>query len=230
MSVAEPTLVEEEGKERRLRRWPGVTMILAGVGAFVAVALDIEMNGQLKRWDEPLHHWIFVHAQPWLVLVCSIFSGAGEFKILLPLGVGVGLWLLWRKQYWATGVWAIALLGSLVINTVLKEAFGVPRPDHELFYVFKPNSGFSFPSGHAQGATITMGTLVLLGQRLGWWRASRNWMMWMLAVVLSLVVGFSLLYVGVHMLTDVLAGLGVGLAWVGVCVLLSAIWPLTGRP
>lgn len=213
----------------RAKKWPGLLLLLIGTAAFITLALDVHFKGQLARIDHPLHKWLYENSNHTIVLICSILSGAGEFKILLPLGLAVGGYMLYRRQYWPTALWAIALLGSMILNLTLKNNFQIPRPDRYTFYVFKPNSGYSFPSGHTQGAAIAICMLALLGSRLAWWSRRTACWIWILAIFLSILVAGALLTVGVHLLTDVLAGLAVAMAWVGFCIFLATLKPLTPR-
>jgi membrane-associated phospholipid phosphatase len=136
----------------------------------------------------------------WLEPFMEFVSWLGReefFLILLPLlywcvdprlGVRVGLVLL--------------LTGG--INLILKLAAHAPRP-----YWYDPDvrmlsteDTFGLPSGHAQMSTAIWGTLAAYRNRAGaWWAAS----------ILVALIGFSRIYLGVHFISDVVAGLLLGL-------------------
>jgi undecaprenyl-diphosphatase len=144
------------------------------------------------------------------------------------LGSGVAMWvvliigtvLLWRSRhhYSVLLLW-VALLGGRVLNHQLKVTFGRERPspdgwDLELLGnpIAFPTS-FSFPSGHATTALVVYGTIAYLVARLEPTRRQRRWTLGG-AATLILFIGWSRIYLGVHYLSDVIAGYLSGLAWV----------------
>ena len=97
---------------------------------------------------------------------------------------------------------------------MLKYAFHRSRPSWDVPILIIES--FGFPSGHAMAATLLYGFLAAIGVRkVQAWR-------WRVLVVLSagllvLLIGFSRLYLGVHYLSDVLAGMAAGSAWLALC-------------
>jgi undecaprenyl-diphosphatase len=84
--------------------------------------------------------------------------------------------------------------------------------------VFTP----SFPSGHAMLSAVTFLTLGALLTRANVdWRAKAYFLT--VAVLLTMIVGFSRIYLGVHYPSDVLAGWCVGSAWALICWS-AALW------
>lgn len=99
----------------------------------------------------------------------------------------------------------VAMVGEAVLDSVVKLAVGRPRP--AFAHPVATAAGASFPSGHALGATVAFGLLVLLVPR-GYRTAAA-----VLAVVAVGLVSFSRLALGVHYLTDVVGGWLLGAAW-----------------
>lgn len=204
-------------------------MIVGGVAGFIAVTADLLCKGQLQRWDWPIHVYFHEHASPALMWLFSAISGLGELYVILAVALAVG-WKLWRFKRWRSLiVWAIALAGSGIINPVLKNIFRVPRPGEYLFWVFKENSGYSFPSGHTMAVSIAAGALALVLARELKWPAARRWTAAAAVAGISLLEAFALLYVGVHYLTDVLGALAVSAAWLGAVRLMLPPTDFNGR-
>ncbi|MCZ7461708.1 phosphatase PAP2 family protein [Streptomyces sp. WMMC940] len=131
------------------------------------------------------------------------------------LVVAVVLGLLWRgERLPALWVAAASLLGAAV-QQILKVLVGRQRP----VWTEPVDSAHyaAFPSGHAMTATVTCGLLLWLLARTGAGPGLRRTAA-LLAAVSVLGVGFTRLYLGVHWLTDVLAG------WLlGICVVAVAV-------
>lgn len=130
----------------------------------------------------------------------------------------VGLLLLVRD--WRTAAFTFAATGSgLVVSHLLKEVFGRPRPDlipHEVT-VFTP----SFPSGHAMMSAVVYLTLASLVARLMRRRSLKVYAL-SVATALTMLIGVSRVYLGVHWPTDVLAGWMAGASWALACWLIAA--------
>lgn len=144
-------------------------------------------------------------------LVVSAFG----FQVLWLIAVLVGLYFIWRHERAHLGLWIVALLGGLVINLLLKAWFARPRPTFAnpltvaLFY--------SFPSGHATLSLVVYGLLTYFLRQA----TPHVWERILLtsgAILLVLLIGFSRLYLGVHYLSDVLAGFATGGLWLSFCI------------
>jgi undecaprenyl-diphosphatase len=114
-----------------------------------------------------------------------------------------------------TGWFVLAtILGGTALNSLLKLAFARPRPD--LVTPLTQVLSLSFPSGHAALSAICYLTLGALLAQTQTSRAIRIHFI-ATAMVLTLLVGVSRIYLGVHYPTDVLAGWCIGIAWALIC-------------
>jgi undecaprenyl-diphosphatase len=126
----------------------------------------------------------------------------------MTLGVSAYLWIR-RLRVWVLTL-TLAVFGGMALNFLLKHLFLRQRPlfDNPLLTL----TTYSFPSGHTLMATVFYGTLCTLVLTL-----RRRWLWRALAIcvagVLILLVGFSRIYLGAHYLSDVLAAIAEGLAW-----------------
>lgn len=133
-------------------------------------------------------------------------------KIVTFLGNGGWFWILCAVVLLAvpktrkTGYAAVLSLifGVIVTNLLLKNIVARPRPFAEIEalipLIAKPTD-FSFPSGHTTASfAVALVMLRMLPKKIG-----------IPAVVLSALVAFSRLYLGVHYPTDVLTGFVVAL-------------------
>jgi len=145
----------------------------------------------------------------------------------LPVLVAVGC-VVWARRtgtWWEPGLLAGAMVLATLVSTVLKAVVARPRPPDVSMVVAGVERSFSFPSGHTIGAA----TLVLVGGYLVWHRHhdARVLAVWAAASVLVIgTVALSRLYLGYHFLTDVLAGLSLAVAVLGVVVAVSRVHDL----
>jgi undecaprenyl-diphosphatase len=109
--------------------------------------------------------------------------------------------------------------GGSLLTFVLKSLFDRPRPDVVVHLVGV--SSASFPSGHAMASATIYLTLGALLARVQPQRRLKIYA-GVVAATLTVLVGLSRVYLGVHWPTDVLAGWCVGAAWAMLCWLIAA--------
>jgi undecaprenyl-diphosphatase len=147
---------------------------------------------------------------PWFESFMRDLTALGSHGVLglLLLGVASFLFLAGLRR---TAAWALAAcLSGAVLSDLLKDFFARPRPDLVPHGAYVLTS--SFPSGHALLAALVYLTLAALVSRHLARRRLRLHVM-ACAVVLTVLVGTSRVYLGVHWPSDVLAGWVVGAAW-----------------
>lgn len=145
----------------------------------------------------------------WVVAIQSLGS-ALELPMLFftALGNENFFFLVLPLLYWSvdTGLGlriAFILAASNYLNTVIKLLFAAPRPYWVSAQVkpFLHEDSFGIPSGHAQNSAAFTGIMA------AWIR--KPWA-WVLALLLTFIIGFSRVYLGVHFVHDVVVGWGIG--------------------
>ncbi len=157
---------------------------------------------------DPNYTLVLRDLMPWAGAFFSLLTelGSDTFYVALIL---IGFWAFRKKESVLVGV---VLLTSLVLNYVLKLAIANPRPDSSYWYEDIEATNYSTPSGHAQNSATLF----------GWFSAKvRTWWMLVISIVLTLLIGISRVYLGVHYLGDVLLGWGIGLLTVVILMLLE---------
>lgn len=155
----------------------------------------------------------------WLEAMFKDITALGGASVLALLtAFAVGYLLLVHKRHNAVLV-LVAVIGGAILSSVLKLGFDRPRP--ELVARLVETHTLSFPSGHAMLSAVTYLTLGALLARVQGEPRSRAYLMGA-ALVLTLVIGLSRVYLGVHWSTDVLAGWCVGAAWALLCWIVAA--------
>ena len=127
--------------------------------------------------------------------------------IVLALLVAAAVWWFVKKV-----VHALYVLSSVVLSAansfVIKHLYERPRPEEA--YRLITEDGYSFPSGHATVVTALVVSLVMVMTMTRVGRQIRH-LLWVAAVVFIVFICVTRLYLGVHWVTDVLGGFGVGL-------------------
>lgn len=193
----------------------GLLVLTAGAWLFGALAEDVAEGD--TQVDTRLAEWLHTHASRGWTEFFEAITFLGNVPVLAAVTL-VAAVLLWRKGRAAElQLLLLAAIGAEVLTVGLKLGFERERP----FFAdpLATESTYSFPSGHASVSLAVYGTLGFIAARqLG----SRRAQLAALAAagVLVLLIGMSRLYLGVHFLTDVIAGFSMGLAWVALCVVL----------
>ncbi|SIS16665.1 phosphatase PAP2 family protein [Williamsia sterculiae] len=153
--------------------------------------------------DETVTDWFVAHRSPaWTDAMHAITTVGNTLAMTAIALIATVGWAIRREPVRALTV----LLGSVVGYVVmvgLKHLFGRDRPPAPIRLV--DIDTYAFPSGHAMMSAIVLGLVAVT--------VCRSWMT-MIAVVASALIGVSRVYLGVHWMTDVLAGWTFGALWV----------------
>lgn len=190
----------------------GLVATLFVTETFVDIAeLVHKKSTQLQQLDAHIHDWAVTErragATPFFVAATIIGGPAGVTTILVVVAIVLAVRRRWR---WLAYI-AITAGGGGLLNLLLKQYFERARPD--VAEMLRRANGYSFPSGHAMGSTVAFGALAYLAYRVlpRWrWRAAAI----ALAIDLVAAVAASRVYLGVHWLSDVGAGIFAGVAWI----------------
>jgi undecaprenyl-diphosphatase len=204
----------------------------AGVWGFVGVADEIH-DGELERFDRTVLTAMRDPDDPgdpvgpeWFEEMVRDVTALGGTAILAGLSLAVvGYLAIDRKRHAAVLV-AVAVTGGWALSSALKLGFGRARPDLVPHRVVVYSA--SFPSGHSMLSAVVFLTLGALLARLHGSRAIKAYVL-TLAVVTTLVVGLSRIYLGVHWPSDVLAGWAAGSAWALACWLVALLLQRRGK-
>ncbi|HEY0065650.1 MAG TPA: phosphatase PAP2 family protein [Telluria sp.] len=193
----------------------GVVLLVIASALFGLIASHVVANADITRIDNALAHWFHQFAgSPWTPLVVAFTDWNHPIGILL-MALALGAFFYRRRErYWLLAL-TVAVPGGLILNVLLKYTFQRVRPSFEAPLVSLTT--FSFPSGHTSGATVLYGMLaawLVVSLRKPWQRAT----VMLGALMMVVLVGTSRLYLGAHYLSDVLAAMAVGSAWLAVCI------------
>jgi undecaprenyl-diphosphatase len=201
-----------------------VLLLAAALWTFASIAEEV-VEGESHAFDKAVllamrmpHDLAEPRGPLWLEEVARDFTALGgtgvlTFVILVALG-----FLLLQGKTRVAGVMIVALGGGMLLSPVLKRGFDRPRPDLVPHKVSVYSA--SFPSGHALHAAVVYLTLGALLARVQPHRRLKSYVL-TVSMVLTILVGSTRVYLGVHWPTDVLAGWAAGAAWAILCWLVT---------
>ncbi len=154
------------------------------------------------------------------VTVLRALSTIGSAVVYVPLFALVAVLLLRRRRRRLAIFVVVTMAGSTVLNALAKLAVHRARP--VLPDPVAHANGLSFPSGHAQSAIVAASILLLVGLAT----LPRSWRPLALAAAAAwvLAIGFARVALGVHFVSDVLAGYVLGAAWVAAMTAAFRAW------
>lgn len=193
--------------------------LVASVWAFAHVAEDYLTGDPLVQWDTSFALWLHERTSDPVVSLFKVVTLAGNGAVLVLVVTGIAL-LFWRRG-WRNDSAALvfAFSGAALLNAALKLAFHRPRPEVAVVQL----DTYSFPSGHAAVSGATFATLAFLLCRRER-RLPARAVISLGALLGIALVGFSRLYLGVHYLSDVLAGVSLGIAWAACCAIVYTFY------
>lgn len=231
------TNISEEAKQTNKWRFPffrfmsrlgqhewrilvAVVLILGGIWLTAGVA-EAVMEGETHEIDRMI---LLALREPgdvsdplgprWFEEMVRDYTSLGGTAILVLLVTAVSGYLAMLRRYKRLVVLLTAVIGGVILSSLLKGIFDRPRPDLILESSYAFNA--SFPSGHAllSAATyLTLGGLLAQIQK----RFRLKAFVLLFSILIMVVVGFSRLYLGVHWPSDVLAGWTIGAIWALLC-------------
>lgn len=192
-----------------------ITILISGM-VFASLAEDLVNRETLSTLDPVFGSWLIAQTSLSGDHVFSVITFLGN-ALIISTGTGLlGFWLAKQKKWNDLILMFSAVGGSALLNLVLKNIFQRSRPIFP--QAFSVETGFGFPSGHTMISLAFYGVIAYIALT---YIKSRNWKALTVtgAVGISVLIGFSRLYLGVHYLTDVLAGWAAGGLWLAVCIL-----------
>ena len=198
---------------------PGLAFAIFS-SCFAWLSFEVQ-NGDIGHFDNAVRELIHQISQPRLTQALRAISAVGSpFASTLLAVIAIVTFMVLSRRHDAV-VLALTIAGANIVDHVLKVSFHRPRPT-PFFDLPEPES-FSFPSGHALVAFCfcAMAARLLSApiQRL----AIRS-AIWITATLITLVIGFSRIYLGVHYPSDVAGGYAAGAAFTAFVILADSIY------
>ncbi|MER8723556.1 phosphatase PAP2 family protein [Mesorhizobium sp. M1027] len=216
----------------RLRNWLEFPVLLAGLviagglwgfeelmelaRATTPHAFDTEILLAFRKAGQPDNPI----GPAWLEGAMRDITSLGSASVLVLITAAMIVYLLLIRRPGAALLMFVAVAGGQLLSSVLK--FDIDRPRPDLVSHLADVASLSFPSGHAMLSAVTYLTLGSMAARFLPGRTTKIYVL-VLAVLTTVVVGISRIYLGVHWPSDVLAGWCAGFAWAMLCWLAARL-------
>lgn len=201
---------------RDIRVLMAAFLLVSATWVFVEIADEVN-EGSTREFDEWVlktlrnaENYEVPRGPKWLPESVRDITALGGGMVLALLTLSVAGFLILRKEYNILWLVLFAVIGGALIDVALKDLFARERPN--VVMKLMTATSFSFPSGHSMMSMVVYLSLGSLIARLQTRRRIRVYIIG-IALFLSLIIGLSRIYLGVHYPTDVLAGWSMGLAW-----------------
>lgn len=203
------------GEQFGLHLTAGVLVMLGAVWLFARIALEVLAPSDVTAFDTHLANWFYQHKDsPWTPFMLFITHWHRPAGVLVMAAL-FGVWLYRQRAWYWLGALMLSVPGGMMLNILLKYTFQRARPSFDDPLVTLAT--YSFPSGHASGATFFYGMLAayLVCTCERW---SLRIAALALACAMVALVAFTRVYLGAHYVSDVAAAVAEGLAWLSICI------------
>jgi undecaprenyl-diphosphatase len=222
------TPLRELMRSAHLRRWRthiDLVVVIALFGVTALVFGFVELADDVSEGEVTFEHALIFALREastpddpvgrgWIQQMWLNITALGSVTIVLLFSTIVVGYLAMLGEWRTAGVVVGGIVGAMLTSTLLKGVFDRPRPDIVPHMVDVASA--SFPSGHSLVSAVVYPTLgSLLTRLVEHWRLKIYFLA--VAMLLTVLIGVSRIYLGVHYPTDVLAGWMLGLGWGIVC-------------
>jgi|GEM_PF-628785 len=203
-------------KLKNNERWLVIAMMVAGAVLMTLKIADnfVDKDG-LTMVDHPVNQLIVGLRTPALNKLMLLITVTGNWQMVIWGTLLAAILLIAAKKRRYLMAMLISNGVGVAFITLAKTWIGRERPPVEIALLSE--HGFAFPSGHSYFAVVFYGLLAYFWAK----HLHKHWekiLMVGLGGGFVLILAFSRIYLGVHWTTDVLAGLSISLAWLGVTI------------
>jgi membrane-associated phospholipid phosphatase len=149
--------------------------------------------------------------------ILKVVTQAGSVILITVASLALAVYLLFfsNMSRWVGIYFIVSMAGISSLTALLKSQFGRERPEFMGEY---QGATSSFPSGHSAGAFVFYAFIIYL-VAISHLDKKWKWPINIFIAVLTIVIGITRVYMGVHFFTDVAAGFLFGLAWLLICII-----------
>jgi undecaprenyl-diphosphatase len=194
-----------------------LALAVAVIGGLMVGVLAYLMrsNARLVELDRSVGQWEADHASHWSTQLLQLVTDLASTPMtVIVIVVVAAVEMVRAPNKWIPPFLITVVVGEVVIVNTVKQLLDRVRPT---FSPIAAHLGPSFPSGHAATAASLYAAVALVLARR---RSPRTRSLLAgCAVAIAVAVASSRVLLGVHWLSDVIAGLAFGWAWFSICAI-----------
>jgi len=188
---------------------------LVSIYVVAKISESVLINGQIHRLDMAVNYFFQKIHTPFLDSVFVFITSLATPTNLTVVGCALAAYFMYRHRWYFLALLPSSLFAGIISDSILKKMVHIARP----LFPLVPTTDFSFPSGHATVAVIFFGLIAYFFmdsiRSIAWRR------IYIFACALAAtIICVSRLYVNAHWLSDVLAGIALGVFWVTLFMVL----------
>ena len=176
-----------------------ITIFLIALFALTALFLSADFIAHFEGW---VYQSITVHMSPTLTSAVKIITHTGDAMVVTAICLSLFVVPKIRKLYALPVAFTVSI--AEILNLILKNVFVRERPN---ILRLVNETSYSFPSGHAMASAALYSCIAILA-----WRYNKKIAMTIFCCVMTILIGLSRVYLGVHYITDVIGGWCLGIA------------------
>jgi len=183
-----------------------------GLYLFAKMTEDVLNSELITKIDLWIYEYITNLYTPTFSKVIVFISWVNNLAQIIFISILFLIYLFYKKMYSQIIFFTISILGSSLLFVLIKEIIKRDRPISNIIEI----GGYSFPSGHATLSTTLAFCIYLIFKDKVKYKKSFV----LILISYPLVISFTRVYLHVHYLSDVIAGIGLGLVWVSLIYLI----------
>jgi undecaprenyl-diphosphatase len=197
-----------------IRAFAGLAALIAILSLIGAFITSLSLTAGIRRWDESVNRWMADGRSHTLIRIGEWFTNMADTRPVVGIIALVTIVLAICRQWRAMLLLPLAML--IEISTFLAVNYIVGRPRPNVSKIGSIPRTYSFPSGHVAATLVCWFGAALLLLAFGRWLLGR--VVAALGAIVTVMTGWSRVYLGMHHLLDVLIGLAMGVAALTIAV------------
>lgn len=199
-----------------------IISLIVGILVFAVAYISMSYRIIFYPLNQTILSWMVSQRETNLTNIAKIVTTIANPIIFASIvGIVVIIWAMIKREVWRPILLASAMATAALTSIILKSVIRDARPPQiDMVPLFETD--FSFPSGHTLGMAVFLFVIgYLIYSRH--FSTLRFWAWIIIALIGTLLIALSRLYLGYHWLTDVMASLGLGLIILAIVIFIDSI-------